>query len=851
MKNSIRKISQLLLDVMNEQVSLEFIRRVSSFVSIICFSLYLNRGNRRLMHVSGIINACEWMPKDLLSDYQYIEGLLSKDVSESILQLVERICENCNYDKNIISWVYQYLKKDIASIAYGKIGKNSNKLEGDDILVTTQFFTDDYMVEFLVDKAFQENYQCIDKVVLVDPACGGGNFLTYAFEKFYKWYTVNTKLDANEIVDTILAKHLVGYDLDVHLAKITALSLYAMAYSKTADVNAHVYVFGGGNDALGYLRHEIQSTRVGSVDYNNCISRAYKNDMHIVYATNPPFMGARDMSKELKSYLRELYPSSKSDLCVAFLLKMLRELREGDMIATVSQNGWLNLSSLKHFREELLEHYCIYDCVDLGSNAFAEINGEKTNIVLCTFGLKCDNRTSNFYNLKGVTLKDKISKIRTSNIIAIPINCDSFRQNSSSEICYELEEGFAHLKDLPEYGSFARCMQGSSTGDNNTFVKYLWERVDAPEDWRPVSKGGGYSKWHGLNYYKVRWGKNAELIKNNPGSAVRNVDQIEYTDFVYSDTGTLGLNVRNLEPKQVFIASGPGIIAHTGKKLCHIGFLNSKIATFLLKARNPKFTISAGYISSLPIPSKILSSATIESLVKRCMEQKATYLSCKLPNSEFRYDNYALINDVKTYVSDCVLKDILNDYNRFRAERDIDTIIIRAYNFSLGTRKQIEARTGRKIVHSRRRVSVSDIDRILSITLNEKCQFQSRKINGFVVGSESVIEYISHELKISPKMVYDTIVNNIEELALTKELYKRDLVHKIILRLLNIDIRCVNNIKVDIDTLNADFKEKYATVYNECAVSKSMIIDIILQHHTRCFMNKPIVTIEGSNIISL
>ena len=51
-------------------------------------------------------------------------------------------------------------------------------------------------------------------------------------------------------------------------------------------------------------------------------------------------------------------------------------------------------------------------------------------------------------------------------------------------------------------------------------------------DWVLVSKGGGYSKWCGLNYFKVKWGKEAEFIKQHPGSAIRNLKYMSETDLV-------------------------------------------------------------------------------------------------------------------------------------------------------------------------------------------------------------------------------------------------------------------------------------------------------------------------------
>lgn len=101
-------------------------------------------------------------------------------------------------------------------------------------------------------------------------------------------------------------------------------------------------------------------------------------------------------------------------------------------------------------------------------------------------------------------------------------------------------------------------MQGTSTGNAEELVGYFWEHFN-DSDWVMVSNGGGYCRWQGLNNRVVKWGKDGEYIKNQKGSALRNVKYFPVTQMVYSDTGTAGLNVRVLLDNQIFIASGPGI----------------------------------------------------------------------------------------------------------------------------------------------------------------------------------------------------------------------------------------------------------------------------------------------------
>ena len=180
----------------------------------------------------------------------------------------------------------------------------------------------------------------------------------------------------------------------------------------------------------------------------------------------------------------------------------------------------------------------------------------------------------------------------------------------------------------------------------------------------------------------MNWGENAEKIKANKGSALRNLDKIPATQLVYSDTGTLGLNVRVLKENQVFIASGPGIQVLHGDKHAHLAFLNSRVATFLLKLINPKFTISAGYISKIPVAPNILDSEFISTRSKKCLELKERYLQNKLPNFEFQHHDYSNIKNVNEYIERLILSDIQNDFERLKIESEIEGEIKKQYQFN-------------------------------------------------------------------------------------------------------------------------------------------------------------------------
>lgn len=764
------------------------------------------------------------------------------------LKLVFEVTDD-DFD-DIISWSYQFLKKDLEKNAFSKIGKNNAKIKNSDLLYTTQFFTDKYMVKYLVDESLSIlNSTKNDNIVVVDPACGGGNFLNYSFEYLYHFYKKQyPNLSNIEIVDTLLNNSIIGYDLDENLSKIASLSLFVKACGYAIpSLKTPIKIYGGtSNDNLGFLNPEVVSNSVNRTTFKSQLFKINKEKRVKIFVTNPPFMGKRDMDTSLKSYLLSNYPESRGDLCVSFIQRMIQLMNENDVLGVVAQNSWMYLSSLKEFRKIFLTKQTLKECIDLGTNAFEDINGEKTNIALCIIGNSRIN-TSRFYNLKFKNIAEKKRLILQKNIspeLTFELNQNQFLKNNLLEFNYQLEHRFENIQGLQLYSAFGKPMQGTSTGNNAEFVKFAWE-VNGRTDWKLVSKGGGFSKWAGLNYYKVHWGVNAEIIKANKGSALRNIDKIPNTQLVYSDTGTLGLNVRILKENQVFIASGPGIQVLKGDKYAHLAFLNSRVATFLLKLINPKFTISAGYISKIAVADNILDSKYIAKISKECLELKEKYLKNKLPNFEFQHDNYLNIKNVESYIEKLIFEDIESDYKRLFLESKIEKEIKKQYNFNLLELKELKSVVGESPFFNTKKsfkCNVQEMDLLISSSIDLNCLSTSRAINGYSVGSESIMEDLSYKLDVNPKTLLEFIKLNISNFKNTKDKYFNDLLHKIILN--EIGVKKISIYKFDIINLSnlvESLKSKYAFL-NEYANLTERVIWILQTHHKSSFFNKPLVS---------
>jgi hypothetical protein len=91
---------------------------------------------------------------------------------------------------------------------------------------------------------------------------------------------------------------------------------------------------------------------------------------------NPPYMGSMAMTAVLKSFAKDKYPRSNSDLFSMFMDRAMEYAAESRYAALVVMQSWLFLISLRTIREYIPSHKCLLSMAHLGARAFATISGE-------------------------------------------------------------------------------------------------------------------------------------------------------------------------------------------------------------------------------------------------------------------------------------------------------------------------------------------------------------------------------------------------------------------------------------------------------------------------------------------
>lgn len=154
---------------------------------------------------------------------------------------------------DVLGWLYESYNN------YKKAAHKDSKAktEYNKVSIQSQVYTPGWVVKFLVDNslgklylemypdsAIKDNYKIanvpatqtrdrkpLTEIRLIDPACGSGNFLLYAFDLLYDLYTdqidnYGADYDEDQIPELIIKHNLYGIDLDDRAVQLAQLGLY-------------------------------------------------------------------------------------------------------------------------------------------------------------------------------------------------------------------------------------------------------------------------------------------------------------------------------------------------------------------------------------------------------------------------------------------------------------------------------------------------------------------------------------------------------------------------------------------------------------------------------------------------
>ncbi|PSB58114.1 SAM-dependent methyltransferase, partial [Chroococcidiopsis cubana CCALA 043] len=494
---------------------------------------------------------------DTRQNYQalFLPGnLLNQD--SIVRRLVKEIPEEDWQDIEVVGWLYQFYISERKDEVIGA----KSKVSAADIPAATQLFTPHWIVRYMVENSLgglwleahpesklrehmpyylenpnnssgeNEDLRSLtpQDLTAIDPACGSGHILVYAFDLLFEIYKEQGYLE-RDIPALILTHNLYGLDIDERAAQLASFAVLMKARAKNsrilrqppalnitavrpthsqtlppaAELKAEdweplVEAFKNA-DNLGSLitpppfdaqKLKAQLEKLENSD-RNPLFREYVpalrglllqaellSKQYWVVVANPPYMGSGSFNDVVKKFVNTNYQNSKSDLFAVFMELGIKMAVDTGFMATINQQSWMFLSSYENLRKELLTKYTIESMVHLGARAFPEIGGEvvqSTTFVLSKQSPQ--DRTGNYVRLVNYnSAESKEKKYLSGEHRYFGVNQADFAKIPGSTIAYwasnRVLEIFGQAENIKKY---AQPCVGLFTCNNQRFLRFWYE----------------------------------------------------------------------------------------------------------------------------------------------------------------------------------------------------------------------------------------------------------------------------------------------------------------------------------------------------------------------------------------
>ncbi|HEU4964064.1 MAG TPA: BREX-1 system adenine-specific DNA-methyltransferase PglX [Bacilli bacterium] len=498
-----------------------------------------------------------------------------------------------------------------------------------------------------------EKRVCPEALTLLDPACGAGHILIYAFELLVDIYK-DRGYAPHDIPRLILRHNLYGFDIDERAATLASFALLMKAQELDPDIlqdppKLNIVAFQEPEEKRfkegtrarlqedELLRRSFtqfaEAKQFGSLLRPTrellpnhealCADDPLVADLlrqadlltrrYDIVITNPPYMGAKGMNPELHKFIKQHYPRTRKDLFAAFLERMESFCRPGGLLAAVTMQSWMFLSSFAAYRERLLQEHSIEHLVHLGHNVMGISFGTAAAVLRC--GVTGRKGTYQFIQQSDLQDGEPI-RFPLHNARSAVASSEQFRDLPGSLIAYWTSPAMRRLfREQPSLGETAEPRQGLATGDNERYVRYWWE-VEKGDigfgcgsieeahargvTWFPYNKGGAFRKWYGNNEYVLAFDERHYrelLVRGNrlPSRAYYFREGITWSFVNASKFG-----VRYSPPGFLFDVGGSSLFPAKEWIPYLTAFLCSKVAYEFLQVVNPTLNFQVGNIRSLP-----------------------------------------------------------------------------------------------------------------------------------------------------------------------------------------------------------------------------------------------------------
>ena len=647
------------------------------------------------------------MPFMFEADADYTELLMPSDLlaedsvmARAVTAMSPEVCE----DVEVIGWLYQFYIAERKDEVFAGFKKNK-KAGPAEIPAATQLFTPHWIVRYLVENSLgrlwllnhptsrlqdQMEYYIApadeetdflkvispEELKVIDPACGSGHMLTYAFDLLYAIYE-EEGYAPSDIPGQILKNNLYGTEIDPRAGSLAAFALTMKArqrqrtfFAKAVQPNICVLesirftadeldglVSPGGNRAD-------EETFLNQFEYADTFGALIRPDMalvgairthltlnppkdlfgldaharaenvftqaeflaqryHVVVA-NPPYMGSGNMNATLSDFLRRNYPRSRSDLFASFIERAHELLQPSGYSAMVTMQSWMFLSSYAKLRAWLLDSWSMKCLVRMGNGVMGIAFGT------CATVWKRSNSGSTIAVFDEIELADLLGESPAE--FPCPGRSrwkaagDEFAAIPGNPIAYWMPQSEIAAWSLGIAGDVLRSEGAVKTGNNDMYIRYFWEVVStsilAGGAWRPHPKGGDFRQWYGNVDSVVNWSASARAhYRSDHIARIPDESVWPMTGITWSSISSGRASFRLLETAEIANNAALFVFPVDATRLYAIlAYLNSDFARRFLEVIAPTLNYLVGDVMALPMPPKFENESRLTEIAVEQVE---------------------------------------------------------------------------------------------------------------------------------------------------------------------------------------------------------------------------------------
>lgn len=410
-----------------------------------------------------------------------------------------------NFDwinSDVLGSVYeQYLSNIIKETAKGAKTEESishRKKEG-------IYYTPTYIVDYIVRNTLGELIKDkkpsdVDKIRILDPACGSGSFLIKTFDVLNEYYWKADKHYAYNRIDTsdwtepytkkidLLKNNIFGVDLDRKAVEISQLNLLLKIAQKR-----HRLPLLRENIKCGNSLIDDPTISDKAFTWENEFKQIINDGGFDVVIGNPPYVDARQIEQDYVDYYRAKFKTAgnRINTIPLFIELGIMLLKDKGYLGMIIHKNSIRSNDFIKLRQYILDTCKIRLIISLGAGIFEDVTGE-TVILILQKTEKNKDRVNNivFHGDKEILLSKNNSiytKLPQKIFYKIPGNrFNIFLDERKIAVLDKIKNGCVELKEV------AVTKQGIIVGDENKYI----QSSKRSAVYKPILRGRNLSRYN-------------------------------------------------------------------------------------------------------------------------------------------------------------------------------------------------------------------------------------------------------------------------------------------------------------------------------------------------------------------